>query len=889
MAANLVTILFTDLVDSTQIKSLLAGSDIAVRNSTYFETILAPHRRKVEAELAAMGGRVVTTEGDAYFLIFSDAAQAARWAIEVQRSHELDPIATPRGPLQVKIGVHVGAPLPDPEDPKQFVGQEVDYAARVIGLARGGQILLSESAAALMRDAKIDGASFHAHGLRSLKGIGLVPIFELLHDRLTARPLKEPVYAPSNLPPPPEGFVGRDALLDGVRVSLRTDGCTILKGEGGMGKTALALMAARGAHVDEEFAGGVAWISCESNPSRDECIRQLAAVFFGDRMENVLVDACAEKVAEHLQRGPGLAVFDNFETVAADSGLIRWLGSLRPPARVLITTREVPPALRGAIVPVQELAGDDAVSLFAGRASRAGLDVGGQMDQIRELCTAVGGQPLAIELLAARATRLPLRRLIERVGRDLEVVDSRGDYSRPERHQSVRTCMRFSYEHLSEPARELLLRMSVLPDGAGEAVVSAIMMRQDWDEAAEELVQNSVWRLLGRRFTLHPLVRQFALEEIGARRNELERAAAKSLIFFVHARAEQSRFGAATPEQLRAAIDWCENELRNLIACSDFAYEAEDWQSVDWLSCAIFRFFQVRGHWATAESLYQKALTAATRANDRAARARALYHLGLVYRHQGRWNDAESLLNESLTLARELRDSKAEGNTLKHLGRVHQLLERYEQSETALREALAILHAAGDPIGEAKTYLYLGNLYRFGSRWDEARDVYEQALRLSRQVRDRYDEGEVLRQLGRIHQVQGRFTEAKDAYEQSLSIWREFTDRLHEATILDDLGTLYRDLGQWPESASAHERSLALFRSFHHRHKEGVVLFNLARLRHAEGRDPEALAFANQAVAILGGTEDAVALGRARELQAELGTMTSPASAVVPANANCAQ
>lgn len=870
MAANLVTIVFTDLVDSTQIKSLLPGNDVAARNQVYFDTILAPHRRRVEQNLDALGGRVVTTEGDAYFLIFADAGQAARWSIALQRSHELEPIATPRGPLQVKIGIHVGSPLPDPEDPKQFVGQEVDYAARVIGLAHGGQIALSESAAALMRDARIEGTSFHAHGLRNLKGIGLVPIYELLHDGQLARPLKEPAHAPSNLPPPPESFIGRGPLLAEIRQSLRSEACTLLKGEGGMGKTALALVAARDAHREEEFPGGVAWINCESNPSREECVRQMAAVFFSDRMEHEPIEACAQKVAECLQRGPGLAVFDNFETVAGDASLVRWLGTLRLPARVLITTREVPAALRGAVVPVHELAGDDAVSLFTGRASRAGLDVDGLMEQIRELCTAVGGQPLAIELLAARAARLPLKRLIERVGRDLEVVDAKGDYLRPERHRSVRTCLRFSYEHLSEQARELLLRLSVLPDGAGDAVISAVLMRQDWDEAAEELVQNSVWRLLGRRYTMHPLVHQFALEELGTRRAEFERAAAKSLISFVYMRNEQSRFGAATPAQLRAAIDWCETELRNLIACGDFAFAAEDWTSVDRLSCGVFRFFQVRGYWGIAETLYTKALDAARRANDRAAIARALYHLGLVARHQGKWTDAESMFGQSLAICREIGDRQGEGHNLKHLGRVHQLLERYEQSEEELRQALTILHEVGDVIGEAKTYLYLGNLFRFGSRWNEACEVYEQALRLSRQVGDRYDEGEVLRQLGRIHQGLGKFEDAKTAFEQSLVIWREFKDRLHEATILDDLGSLYRELGRWAESEASHEQSLALFREFHNRHKEGGVLLNLAKLHHAQGHAAEALTLATQSVAILGATEDTVALARARELQLEL-------------------
>ncbi|MBE9124890.1 MULTISPECIES: CHASE2 domain-containing protein [unclassified Coleofasciculus] len=178
LSDSVVTMVFTDLVSSTAVKKYLNGSDITARNRLYFDNILKPHRQRVETSLAIYGGRVVKTEGDAYFLVFASAAQAAQWAVALQISHMTDPIDTPLGPLQVKIGMHTGSPLPDGDD---FIGEEVDYAARVSSQARGGQILLSEVTTVLVRNVGLVGSRLVRRGTRNLKGIGKVPLFELLY------------------------------------------------------------------------------------------------------------------------------------------------------------------------------------------------------------------------------------------------------------------------------------------------------------------------------------------------------------------------------------------------------------------------------------------------------------------------------------------------------------------------------------------------------------------------------------------------------------------------------------------------------------------------------------------------------------------------------------
>src|SRR6187399_1964987 len=107
--AELKTILFTDIVRSVDLKGEMPGRSDTERDQAFIEQILTPHRQRIEQGLVALGGRVVSTAGDGHFLVFSDTISAARWAVDIQRSHRDEPIRTPRGDsVAVRISVHLG-------------------------------------------------------------------------------------------------------------------------------------------------------------------------------------------------------------------------------------------------------------------------------------------------------------------------------------------------------------------------------------------------------------------------------------------------------------------------------------------------------------------------------------------------------------------------------------------------------------------------------------------------------------------------------------------------------------------------------------------------------------------------------------------------------------
>ncbi len=519
---------------------------------------------------------------------------------------------------------------------------------------------------------------------------------------------------------------------------------------------------------------------------------------------------------------------------------------------------------------VHELRLDEARDLFIQHASRAGASMAGQQAEIDAICSAVGCQPLALELLAARAALVPLHRLLERVQKSLDVIDAASDPTRSDRRRSARLCIELSFKDLSTSARELLERLSVFANGAGPAVISAVTGTEAWDSAAEELVAASVWRLSGRRYTMHPLVRQIALEQLVTDRGECELGAARALTHFVCAHAAEAKRHAADPAALKGAIDWCEAELPNLVASAGFAFAAEDWGSVSTLAAALLNVFQIRGHWSDAEHLYVLSLAAARCSCDRAGEAAALNHLGWVYRQQGRWTEAEAAPpREPVPLAGNRRPPRR-GQHAETSRTNAPASRRFDDSSAVCQQALALLQAAGDSVGEAKTLAYLANIHRFEERWDVAVEVYQQALAISRRIGDLYDEGEIVRHLGEIYQHQGHYDQAKQALQRSLTIWRAFDDRHNEALILDLLGAILRDEGRWNESQAMLDQSLAVFREFRDRRKEGGALLNLARLDAARGNPASALDIGRQAVALLEESQDNWLFNRARDFVSEL-------------------
>ena len=146
----LVTLLFTDIVDSTRTAAALGDSR--------WRHLLSEHYEGVRAELERFGGREVSTTGDGLLATFEGPARALHCAAAIRR-------AANRVELQVRIGVHVGEVELVGEDVR---GVTVHEAARIMDAAAPGEILVSDMTRALAGAA---GLKFDDRGAQTLKGL----------------------------------------------------------------------------------------------------------------------------------------------------------------------------------------------------------------------------------------------------------------------------------------------------------------------------------------------------------------------------------------------------------------------------------------------------------------------------------------------------------------------------------------------------------------------------------------------------------------------------------------------------------------------------------------------------------------------------------------------
>jgi class 3 adenylate cyclase len=194
LPAGTVTFVFTDLEGSTTLVKELGER---------YGEVLSQHRRIVRETFGASGGTEIDTQGDAFFYAFSRAREAVTASVDVQRAHAA--AEWPEGAtVRVRIGLHTGEPMVGEEG---YHGLDVVRAARICTVARGGNVLLSETTRALVGSSLPEGVSVFPIGERRLKGIDEPErVFELDIEGVEASP-QEPLPKTTKRrgPKPPGG------------------------------------------------------------------------------------------------------------------------------------------------------------------------------------------------------------------------------------------------------------------------------------------------------------------------------------------------------------------------------------------------------------------------------------------------------------------------------------------------------------------------------------------------------------------------------------------------------------------------------------------------------------------------------------------------------------
>lgn len=285
-------------------------------------------------------------------------------------------------------------------------------------------------------------------------------------DRPPNPPPGKPSGRVGNLPALAADLLGRDTELHELAAMVSRDRLVTLVGPAGVGKTSLAVAAAR-----RYPAPGGCWLVRLEHAADPATI--LAAV--GEALS--MVGPTRESVAERFRGTDALLVLDNCEHVVEFvADLVERLLGAAVGLRVLATS-QVPLDLAGEVLlAVEPLSTDDAVALFVRRSARrsrsAALDPDA-IDAARDLCVALDRIPLAIELAAARTKALS----VQEIGRRLDdrfalLRDPSG--RRPDRHRALAAALSWSYDLLFPDDQRVLWAIAGFTGGAPLGAVVAV-------------------------------------------------------------------------------------------------------------------------------------------------------------------------------------------------------------------------------------------------------------------------------------------------------------------------------------------------------------------------------------------------------------------------------
>lgn len=668
------------------------------------------------------------------------------------------------------------------------------------------KILISDRAVSGLRGALPAGAGIESIGTLRLRD--LLPrtaVYSLTHRSLSSN---EPTlhtldFIPNNLPYFDNRFVGRTAERREIRLLLMSHRLLSIVGASGLGKTRLALTTA--AEIAPEYPAGV-WLVELAELDDPDLISEAIAGAMGlkpsgrsDRIQAVI---------GAIQNRQALILVENCEHLIGRSGkIVQRLLAECSQLRIIATNIQALgvegehvyelPAL--ALPPETAIEPDDiaeTITLFAARAAERGTPIPSDsetLEQAAALCRLLEGNPLAIELAAARATELEIPELYSRVRERFESLGELEDPSHP-RKRSLQAAVDWSINLLSPHGRLLFSRLSVFRGGATPTAVQAIATNED---LPVESIKAAVKELVDK----HLLIDQPS--DAGERVIMLEslRAHAAGLL---HATGTMNEFRARHAEYYRRevaevapllngpgqleALRYLRSEQGNIRAALEYLIETHDLESGLKLAATLRRFWATSGFFVEGRRMTSRLLAAGAR--DRAtegALAAALYSLGSLETRLSDFTAAEEHLLEALDRATRAGDGLVTAKAHNALGRIAWRRGQVEDARAHYETALAYLERSDHPVGIATALnnLALTDLW-FGD-YSNARQRLEHSLEIAHEVGNQRGIAEALNNLAGIVEIHSDYVKSRSLIAECLAMLQRLEDRRRTPMAISNL------------------------------------------------------------------------------------------------------
>ncbi len=821
-----LTFLFSDIEGSTRLLDEL-GSDA-------YTAVLERQAAILRAAFQDNGGREESTEGDSFFVVFDSAIAAVRAAVEAQRALATEPWP-PGVEVNVRMGLHAGEASASAAG---LVGLDINRAARIAAAAHGGQVIVSDAVRSLVTAGLTSdlgsGITLRGLGSHRLKDLREPqPLCQVVADglRMDFPPLRSLDLRPNNLPTQLTSFVGRDRELAEAGRLLEANRLVTLTGPGGTGKTRLSLQVA--ANAADRYQDGIFFVPLETVREPGLVVSRIASAIglaeSGSRPAEVVL-------GEWLAGKHVLVVLDNFEQVLGAGPVIADLLRDAPGLSALVTSRAAlrvsgeqeypvpglpaPPdlallsSLELASLPAElrtidaaMLSTYESVRLFIARATAVRPDfrvTNENAPAVAAIAARLHGMPLAIELAAARIKLFSPDALRSRLEDQLALL-SAGARDLPERQQTLRGAIAWSYELLDAGHRRLLDRMSVFEGGIDLAAAEAVggpasELGMDVVDGLVSLADQSLLRSLDSagdpRFQVLDTIRMYAAEKL-AERGEADLVAGRHGAWFL-AFAQGIAPELSGADQ-RGLLDQLELEHDNIRAVLDRATAAGDAPTAIGLAFAVWRFWQKRGHLSEARRRLDAIASQPWSREDPVLRARLVEALGGVCWWQADIPSMRPAYREAVEIWRAL-DNRAElANALYNYSFTFSVPEQpgddvrdndpTGEGARALEEALQLYEEIGDVRGVANVHWGIGNSQYFSDQGDGGVEHFRVALEGFRQVGDRTMEAWSLHMVGgallRTHHPDDSRSYLRDA----LRLFYDAGDAAGITLVLDDLSS----------------------------------------------------------------------------------------------------
>ncbi len=700
-----------------------------------------------------------------------------------------------------------------------------DYAAATIAYRELRQRLLDEvhgepsrETAELFQQIRADGRS---------RAAGARPV-------ATAQPERPPArYGAANdlagrLPSPLTELIGRDLELREVTALVMRARLVTLAGAGGVGKTRLAIEAAR--RMEDQFEDGSRFVDL-SPLSDPNLVEQATAAAVGAR--EVPGQSLLATLKEALLSRSVLLVLDNCEHLLdACAGLAEELLLACPELKVLATSRQ-PLGITGEWVwrvpslPVPEDARSaqpdalmqyESVRLFVERARAARSDFrleGPTAGAVAQICRRLDGIPLALELAAGRLRGLTAPQISERLDDRFRLL-TEGSRTALPRQKTLSALIDWSYDLLAEPSQRLLRLLAVFAGGCTVEAVAAVCCektedgRQGTDEdgrsktedggrgteaamrtdaprlesgdfsTTHELLAALVDRSLVQmevlpdgslRYSLLDTIRQYGRERMNEQ-GELEELHRRHAEYFAEF-AQAAQEGLNGPDQLQWV--WrIEREHENIRTALGAAVDGMVSHVTAWrIVWAMARFWGVRGYLSEARRWLEQVLALSEEEEPAEVRAGVLNAAGIIANNQGDYQAARTFHEEALALRRRSGDERGMAGSFHNLGLHAVNTGDYARARELYERALAINRKNGNYAWAAINLNSLGYLANRVGDYGVARPLLEEALALSEEHGLLRNRAAVLDNLGDIAYHEGDLELAQERYSAALGINRE--------------------------------------------------------------------------------------------------------------------